>query len=60
MESDRKQEYCKARHNLNKCKIFSDSAPIGRWGCSQEFLGTPWSNKSDAQSPEGDYMIFVV
>ena len=25
-----------------------------RWRCSREFLGTPWSNKSDAQPPEGD------
>ena len=43
----------KARHNLiNVCKILSDGVPIGRWSCSQEFLGTPWSNESDAQQPE--------
>ena len=38
----------------------SDGVPIGRWHCSQEFFGTPWSNKSDAQPLEGDYMKFVL
>ena len=31
-----------------------DSAEVGN------FFGTPWSNKSDAQPPEGDYMKFVL
>ena len=26
----------------------------------RSFFGTPWSNKSDAQPPEGDYMKFVL
>ena len=29
-----------------------------RWQC--EFQGTPWSNKSDENPPEGDTMEFVV
>ena len=53
----------KARHNLidAKCRWHSDrldkevllcSCPWARWRC--EFQGTAWSNKSDANPPEGD------
>ena len=43
-----------------QCKIPSDGVPIGRQRYSWEFFGTTWSNKSDAQPPEGDYMKFVL
>ena len=43
-----------------QCKIPSDGTPIGRWRCSWEFFGTHWSNKSDAQPSEGDYIKFVL
>ena len=51
----------KARHNpINVKYVLSNGFLIGRWRCSWEFLGTPRSNDSDAQPPEGNYMKFVV
>ena len=49
----------KTRHNLmnvkNRQMAFRsvDGAVVG------SFFGTPWSNKSNAQPPEGHYMKFV-
>ena len=50
----------KARHNLSnvKCRQMAfrlvDGAVVG------SFFGFPWSHKSNAQPPEGDYIKFVL
>ena len=44
----------KAMHNLINVKYSKMAFRSARWCCSREFMGTPWSNKSDAQPPEGD------
>ena len=44
----------KLRHNEINVKYCQMTFPSARWRCSWEFLGTPWSNETDAQPPEGD------
>ena len=44
----------KARHNLINVKYHQMAFQSARWRWSGSFLGTPWSNESDAQPPEGD------
>ena len=50
----------KARHTLSNVRYrqmafrLVDGAVVG------SFFGRPWSNKSNAQPPEGDYMKFVL